>query len=475
MKYIALTIGPIIETLSLGRKTAEIWAASYLFSSFMKGIIDDLRKKELEFIIPYVEDDDIFKDKDKDNSIGLFHDRFILTTKTVTLKEVDIIVQTHKDALAVMIASSIKQDEEKVKAYINQYLQTYLVELDDTFENPILEISDILDSVELHVPFVETDKDYMRLFLNRDIVLNSSMAKKAFGSNPSFPSIPEIAARDIELKLKKDDDDSNAYKQVENEKYFKQTYKYIAIVHADGDNLGSYIKGQDDPAVVSKRLFDFDTKAVIQIEDYGGVPIFVGGDDLLFFAPVLNKEETIFDLIDKLSTLYRDEMKSDDTTLSFGVSITYYKYPLYEALEQSRNALFDKAKKYPDVDNPTKNAIHISARKHSGQSFEVTVCKADDSYTAFRDLLKDVLVNALELPHSIHHKLEGYEPLFLKIPHERIEATFNNLFNEEIHQNKFEKGLKDIRKLMIDLGVDKRNLERLFALLSITKLLRGDR
>jgi hypothetical protein len=90
-------------------------------------------------------------------------------------------------------------------------------------------------------------------------------------------------------------------------------------------------------------------------------------------------------------------------------------------------------------------------------------------------LLKDVLVNALELPHSIHHKLEGYTPLLLKIPQDRIEATFDNLFNEEIHQIKFEKGLKDIRKLMIELGVDKKNLKRLFALLSITKLLRGDR
>ncbi|CAA6823139.1 MAG: Unknown protein, partial [uncultured Sulfurovum sp.] len=39
MKYIALTIGPIVDTLSLGRKTSEVWMASYLFSSFMKNSI----------------------------------------------------------------------------------------------------------------------------------------------------------------------------------------------------------------------------------------------------------------------------------------------------------------------------------------------------------------------------------------------------------------------------------------------------
>ena len=472
MKHIALTLGPIIETLSLGRKTAEIWAASYLFSSFMKVIIDELRKKDVSFIIPYVEDDTVFQTQD--NGIGLFHDRFILTTETVTLSEIAAIVQKHKDNLSEMIAASIKEDTDKVKSYIDQYLQTYLIELNQKFENPILEISEILDNVELHVPFIETDKDYLRIFLNRDIILNSKMAKNALGSKPSFKSIPEIAAQ--AMPVVESLDDEAYYKTLEKDKeHFKQAYKYIAIVHADGDSLGSYIKQQTDPGVVSRRLFSFDTEAAEKITGYGGLPIFIGGDDLLFFAPVLTKDETIFDLIDNLSTLYKKEMQSDETTLSFGLSITYYKYPLYEALEQSRNALYNHAKKYPDANNPTKNAVHISARKHSGQVFEATVCKADKSYQLFRTLLNDVLVDGLELPHSIHHKLEGYKKLFLTIPDERIEATFDNLFNEEIHQEKFEKGLKDIRNLMTALGRDEQNFTRLFALLSIVKLLRSDR
>ncbi len=470
MKYIALTIGPIIETLSLGRKTAEIWAASYLFSSFMKSVIDDIRKLDVAFIIPHVEES-LFKGKD--NGIGLFHDRFILRTKSVTLQQIHDIVQRHKNDLAKMIAKSIKKDEQKVQAYLGQYLQTYLIEAEEDFANPILDISRILDSVELHTPFVESDEDYMRLFLNRNTILHSNMAKNAFEGKVSFPSIPEIASKALGKTSTKEDEDF--YEELQKDEAFKQSYKYIAIVHADGDNLRTYIKNQNDPSAISQRLFDFDKKAVAEIEKYGATPIFAGGDDLLFFAPVLTKNETIFDLLDRLNELFRQTLQSNNTTLSFGLSITYYKYPLYEALENSRYALFQKAKNYPNQENPTKNAIHISARKHSGQAFEVTVSKEEASYQSFRALLRDVLVDNLELPHAIQHKLESYKPLFLNTPPERLEATFENIFNEEIHKEKFEKGLKEVQKLMIDTGIDTEGLQKLFSLLSIIKLLRSDR
>lgn len=451
MKYIALTIGPIVDTLSLGRKTSEVWMASYLFSSFMKNSIKKIKERsDAEFIIPFLDEEIL---QEKDDGVGMFHDRFILKSDTLTLEEVEEILQEGKDEIAVMVAESIKRDSDKVKAFFSKYLQTYLFETTENFENEVLDISKIMDSIELHTPRLESDEDYIRLFLNRDIILNSSLAKTSFGKKPSFESIEAIAAQELGEELD-----------------VKNAYKYIAIIYADGDNLGSYIKSQKDVTTISKKLFDFDKKAAITIKDYGALPIFIGGDDLIIFAPLLNNGKTIFDLLNDLSKYYVETLETDKSTLSFGVSITYYKYPLYEALTKARNTLFGVAKNYDG-----KNAVAVSTQKHSGQSFDFCIGKSEDGYTKFIELLAKVLKEEIELPHAIHHKLKEYEKLFKEIPQKRIKDTFENLFNEDLHKTKFKEGLEDIRNLMETLGQGTKEQEKLFSMLSTIKVLRGDR
>lgn len=452
MKYIALTLGPIVDTLVLGRKTSEIWMASYLFSSFMKKTIKEIKETtDAKFIIPFVEDETLFKDKD--DGIGMFHDRFIFTTDTISLLDIQKIVTKQKRELFQMIATSIKKDEKKVDAFMQSYLQTYLFESEEKFENPLLDISDILDSIELHTPMIQTDEDYMRLFLNRDTLLSSTLAKESFGKKPSFDDIKSISAQE----LGEDVDETNAY-------------KYIAIIHADGDNLGKYIKEQSDVNQISKKLFEFDKKAVETIKKYGALPLFIGGDDLLIFAPVINQGETVFDLIDSLSENYKDTLETDESTLSFGVSITYYKFPLYEALESSRDALFSIAKEYDG-----KNAVAINVQKHSGQTFGFCINKKEQAYTQFSDLIRTVLEEKIELPHAIHHKLHKHQALFHKIKIAQLEDTFENIFNEDLHKSKFKEGLTQIQELMSSLGLGIKEQEKLFSMLSTIKLLRGDR
>jgi len=451
MRYIALTLGPITETLTLGRKTSEIWMASYLFSSFMKKVIAEIKKREdAKFLVPFCEDETIFQVKD--DGIGMFHDRFIFQTEKITLEDVAIILDEEKKRLASMIAHSINRDEKDVELFIKSYLQTYLLQSDEAYKNPILEISTLLDSIELHTPHLEAKEDYIRLFLNRDTILSSSLAKESFGKKPSFESIEAIAAQEID-----------------KEESPKNAQAYIAIVHADGDNLGSYIKEQKDASVVSKRLFDFDKKAAQIIKDFGALPLFVGGDDLLFFSPVVNSnKETLFSLLDQLSKEYEDALKTKESTLSFGVSITYYKYPLYEALSKSRKALFAIAKEHKG-----KNAVALSAQKHSGQSFDFCISKDDAVYEQFKIVLEKILAQDLELPHAIHHKLYKHKALFENIDTQCISSTFENLFNEDIHQSKFQEGLKTVSELFVLLGTQEQ--EKLFSMLSAIKLIRGDR
>jgi len=456
MKYTALTIGPIVDTITLGRKTSEIWMASYLFSSFMKNSIKKIKALDgVEFVIPYVDDDSIFEEQD--NGVGMFHDRFIFKSEDVSLETVEQILQEEKDALSSMIATSIDKNQQKVKAFFDQYFQTYLFETSQSFNDPINKISKIMDSVELHTPPLECEEDYMRLFLNRNTILGSDLAKVSFGKKPSFDSIEAIASQEL------DEDMTSA----------TNAHKYIAIIYADGDNLGSYIKRQNNVTQVSKRLFEFDKKASQTIKNHGALPIFIGGDDLIIFSPVINGEQTVFDLLNDLSQDYKEALETDESTLSFGVSLTYYKYPLYEALERSRDALFGVAKEHSG-----KNAIALSAQKHSGQSFNFCVGKESEAYAKFLKLVKSILVNEskLELPHAIHHKLKSYEKLFESIDFEKsLEHTFKNIFDEDLHQDKFKEGLKEIRELMQILGNSKESQERLFSMLSTIKLLRGDR
>lgn len=452
MKHIALTLGPIIDTLALGRKTSEIWMASYMFSSFMKKTIREIKKHhDVKFIVPFVEDETLFEKMD--NGIGMLHDRFIFTTETLSLQDVQNIVTEQKSQLAKMIAASIKKDEKKVDAFMQSYMQTYLFESEETFNDPLLDISEILDCIELHTPLLESDEDYMRLFLNRDTLLNSTLAKEAFGKKPSFASIEAISAQELDEEV----DASNAY-------------KYIAIIHADGDNLGAYIKKENDVSEVSKKLFEFDKKAVDSIRNFGALPLFIGGDDLLIFAPVVNGKKTVFDLVSKLSEDYNETLGTDESTLSFGVSISYYKFPLYEALESSRDALFLEAKKYEG-----KNAVALNVQKHSGQSFGFCINKQELAYTKFSTLINEVLNEELDLPHAIHHKLHKHQALFQKINEEQLIDTFENIFNEDMHKNKFKDGLSQIQELMGSLGLEKKQQEKLFSMLSTIKLLRGDR
>ena len=54
---------------------------------------------------------------------------------------------------------------------------------------------------------------------------------------------------------------------------------------------------------ISKALVKYGIEATKIIDEFGGLPIYAGGDDLLFIAPVVGKDGTnIFDLLVKIET-----------------------------------------------------------------------------------------------------------------------------------------------------------------------------
>ena len=184
-----------------------------------------------------------------------------------------------------------------------------------------------------------------------------------------------------------------------------KTDNYYAVVQADGDNMGKFLSDLNDESVgeFSKRCLNYTSKAAKKIGEYGGMTIYAGGDDLLFLAPVTDKEgKLIIKLCKEINDTFKEEMKdiqgADNNkipTISFGVSIQYCKAPLYEAINKARGFLFGVAKD----SKSEKNRIALNVQKHSGQSFGIIIPN-DEVETAnkvFDAVSEDIIAkNALQ-------------------------------------------------------------------------------
>ena len=453
-KYIGLTIGPIYKTLLRAKKTRELWGASYLFSYLMKRIIEGIggKDKAAIFISPYVNDPEIFK---SGKEVGLFHDRFICQSDQIELDElheeiISPLVKEVAGGMASQLGAAVKETE--IDTYLNRYLNIYScqIESDKSHREINEEMNRLLDGLELRSKFIaEKDADYLMTFLHR--VNQSFLIKDAFKeTRHSFPSIPEIAARDFEhliekpLKVSKEDpfdtDDTAIFAHLKKQPEFRTHHKYIAIVQADGDDLGKAIKGIDPSRPdgfesFSKALFGFAKEAHEIVKKHGGATIYAGGDDLLFFSPVVYQGVSVFEVCHLIGGSFLKSMagafgrEEDIPTLSFGISISYYKFPMNEALGEARNLLFGKAKSFQG-----KHAIAFRCLKHSGTYYGGVLSRRSEVYSFFRKMIQTDLDE--KMVTSVIHTLFNFKTIILQIGQDlaRLTFFFENQFNEEIHK-----------------------------------------
>jgi len=466
MNYIALTIGPIYKTLSSAKKTRELWGGSYIFSYIMKKIIETF--KEREFIVPYIGDENIFK---SGREVGLFHDRFIFEALEGDRKKLE---KTIEDVL-----QTLSTDTKLELGFIKSYFQINIVEKElDSGQNPIIALTPYLDSAELFYEVGQYSENKLSLMLKGN---NAFLSKDAFGEKKSFPSLPEIALHDMLtknpqiVKLIKEDDELGVY---ENKALtFSPYHKYYAVVHADGDSMGKVVetlKGKKDFQSFSKKLFEYGSTSHECIKNYGGETLFAGGDDLLFFAPVVSGEKTIFTLCDEISKDFDKRFEGTEATLSFGISIQYYKFPLYEALEKSRDLLSVDAK------SGAKNNIAFSVTKHSGQTFKAVIHKGNkELYENFKLFSSNIqggegMDNFL---HSIHHKIDTNKVVLGEImgDESRLNAFFANYFNKEVHDKNYRDFFEQLIAFMLEVNGKEQGLNQIYATLRFIKFIQGDK
>lgn len=134
---------------------------------------------------------------------------------------------------------------------------------------------------------------------------------------------------------------------------------------------------KDDIQAYSRKCLLFCAQAAKKILEYGGMPIYAGGDELLAILPVVgNLNRSIFRLVEQLRTLLNTcfqaarNLHGGKPTISFGIAVQYVRSPLYEALERAGDML-ESAK------SGEKNAWYLNLQKHSGQSILLAEEKMD--------------------------------------------------------------------------------------------------
>lgn len=442
-KYTAINIGPIIDTFTMAKKPRELWNASYMFSYLMECIINEiLNIQNIKIISPAIID----RNKPFFFEAGLYPDRVFI--------EGDINAQK-------VISKALEQFKTKV-GIGDDYVNVMSVSIDYNQETgAIQELNRLLDCLELYKRPVSDDslKSIANLLRGdkKEILHKYATSKSQF----TIPSLAEIATHclkhinrgqwlvasnklDKELETETGED---AFYQSIKEQFkdiYRSYYKYICVVQADGDNMGKIVSALETNKVktLSESLLEYGSDVCKLIKQYGGLPIYAGGDDLLFIAPVVSyidpskPTSTIFDLLANIDKRYTEvdtiigtlgRPLNLHTSISYGLSISYYKYPLYEALKSARELLFDKAK---NIDG--KNAIAWCLRKHSGSGFTGSFCKDSEIYTIFSALLNTSVDETTV--SAVAHKLRDNENLLDIIrdkDENRIKAFYKKVMEEE--------------------------------------------
>lgn len=372
--YIGVTIGPIYDTLMLTSTPAGLWGASYLFSSISRELCGRLGRL-MTLVSPYYDaEDPLFHDH---LGVGLLPDHLIFEQGEATLEDVRGIVDEVKDFVADLLCASGTRADETVRDFYRQYLQIHTVAFAGA-GNPILDSAQALDAIELERSFPAVEKlnpilACLELPESRgtagrnDAVKNSRMVRETIRYGAWQLLQPGGGIRDLEDIA----GDGIKIKDRTRENSFKK-YAYYAIVQSDGDSMSNVIKACGNEIKIrefSQKCLKYASDAAQKVRKYGGVTIYAGGDDLLFIAPVENREGgNIFGLMEDIRGVFAQTFGEGDgaPTVSFGMAVCYYKFPLYEAFSLAVNMLFGIAKK-----EEGKNALALTLQKHSGQTVEL--------------------------------------------------------------------------------------------------------
>ncbi len=445
-KFVGITIGPIFDTIMDASTPAALWFASSIFSDITRRICIGVEKnfENAKIYSPYYA-----KNIHIHDGVGKFHDRIIFSTEQYDHVKLKSLI---KEVKTKTIDNFPKQFNNKNSVlFLEQYLQIHYVVLekkdsekkdsekkDLEKKNCILALSPYLDTLELMRTFPEDDSKniFRRLFLGEEeagniyikqskLFTNIESDKNQFKKNKEcIWTISEISSdhEKITEKLKRKD--------------------YYALVKADGDGMGKFLETLENTIVTnfSEACLSYDEKVSEIIAKYGGMTIYAGGDDLLFLAPVINqKGDNIFDLCINIRKLFQEYIIKPESlknskpvpTVSFGITIQYKKYPLYEAVKKGEELL-----KLAKSCDKQKDKMAIYIQKHSGSN--VTIIVPNINNNVLKEVLNPAIAENEKIVNSVIYTLEHFKHIIYVMNNKVHEGQMDAAAYEEAFMNLFD-------------------------------------
>ncbi len=447
-KYIAITIGPVFDTINLASSPCALWAGSYMLSMLSKNICIVLTEKGIkaeDIISPSFNPDD--KLLNRNDGVGLFHDRVIfkIDETKFTIEDFSKVKQEAIERTVTMFGFGEKRFD-----YFKKYFLVSAVKFESEYvtedkdkgieaHNPILDSSVALDCLELAKPFqkqngknplltfytADNQEHHNQQILQQVKILKLTQWQLYKNNKQGIRTLEDVASGKISEELKKK---------------FKK-YNYYAVVRSDGDRIGKIISSlgsDEDVRKFSHICLKYCSKVADMVRNqYDGITIYSGGDDLLALIPVEERNgKTIFHFVKETNQVFIDSFAEYkiDVSLSFGIFVSYYKFPLYEALEQSAYLLFDVAKS-------RRNALAIHFQKHSGQSAGLLIdnVSLEELIHFYDGIGKQKVIDIKEQDRifvSAMQKFMLFADIFnTESTMEEVRNVFKNIFDADIHKN----------------------------------------
>ena len=143
----------------------------------------------------------------------------------------------------------------------------------------------------------------------------------------------------------------------------------------------------------------------------------------------------ILGLCEKITEIFNEKFSSyceNAPSLSFGISVNYTSFLLYEALNDARQLLFTDAK------SNGKNHIALAMRKHSGQTEKLLLPNDKSEKSPLKELDRLIGKNVIEkddILHSVMYTLFTFRASFLLCQERGLDTKplYRNQFDSFSH------------------------------------------
>lgn len=178
---------------------------------------------------------------------------------------------------------------------------------------------------------------------------------------------------------------------------------FYALLRMDGDNIGKELQHADRREKVSAALTGFTADAAKILSQHYGLPIYVGGDDVLALLP-LHKALLAADKLRRVFVSHMIINDCDTPTLSAGMVFAHYTTPLGTVLDLSKELLEVEAKA-----NNDRNSLALALLKGSGEAarFVAKWCRDCNSTVSMLNDLTVAFAQDDERSSSLIHNLQS--------------------------------------------------------------------